>query len=164
MSSYNTHKSLHVTDCCAQHAVLILLIYNNCYPNMSRLSVKLHSKRQTSSSTQSRCILCVAKSHGFTRYANVGNVEREYISKHMKEPPCNESLMCRKHVLDRRHHNTPGFTPKWKTLQQKVVQMCINPNCTHLHYGRVHLGYEHVGGYFLGCPRLSYVSQQAIFA
>lgn len=56
----------------------------------------------------------------------------------MKEPPCNDSLMFRKHVLEaRRHHNTQRFMPKCKTLRQKVIQKCINRNCTHIHYERV---------------------------
>ena len=94
---------------------------------------------QPSCSKYDQCLLCKAQSHTLSRYATAGEEEKRFIVKHLGEAllPL-DSLICKKHLIEaKRHSKTQGFIPKWKSNKEKILQKCINPNCTCLKYEKV---------------------------
>ena len=78
-----------------------------------------------------RCVLCGKTDKYMSQYGKWGELEKEFIMKHLGSTPSDDSHICKKHMIEaKRHHGTPGFVPKWTGQHRpstKAGQKCINP-------------------------------------
>ena len=82
-----------------------------------------------------QCILCRKTDRYMSQYGNWGDLEKEFVMKHLGSAPSDDSPICKKHLIEaKRHHGTPGLVPKWAGQHRQSTTpgcKCINPKCAH---------------------------------
>ena len=47
-----------------------------------------------------QCILCRKTESFMTQYGNWGDLEKEFVTKHLGSPPSDDSPVCKKHLIE----------------------------------------------------------------